>query len=62
MLAVAEILLHDKHELVNKAAGWMLRFAGDKNQKKTSDISRRPCAIHAARHAQKCDREISASC
>ncbi|MBA4852977.1 DNA alkylation repair protein [Emticicia sp. BO119] len=28
---IAEILIHDKEDLVNKATGWMLRFAGDKN-------------------------------
>ncbi len=29
---IATILLHDTEDLVNKATGWMLRFAGDKNQ------------------------------
>ncbi len=29
--AIAEILIHDKEDLVNKATGWMLRFAGDKS-------------------------------
>lgn len=28
---IAEILIHDKEDLVNKATGWMLRFAGDKS-------------------------------
>ena len=27
---IAEILLNDKEDMVNKATGWMLRFAGDK--------------------------------
>jgi 3-methyladenine DNA glycosylase AlkD len=28
---IATILLHDTEDLVNKATGWMLRFAGDKD-------------------------------
>ena len=32
--AIAEILIQDKEDLVNKATGWMLRFAGDKNPEK----------------------------
>ena len=31
---IAEILVHDKEDLIHKATGWMLRFAGAKNQKK----------------------------
>jgi 3-methyladenine DNA glycosylase AlkD len=32
--AIAALLLKDKEGLIHKAAGWMLRFAGDKNPKK----------------------------
>src|SRR5690606_11930678 len=31
---IAEMLLNDKEEFVNKAVGWMLRYAGDKEPKK----------------------------
>jgi 3-methyladenine DNA glycosylase AlkD len=31
---IAEILVHDKEDLVHKGTGWMLRFAGDMEPKK----------------------------
>ena len=31
---IAEILVHDKEDLVHKAAGWMLRFAGAKDKQR----------------------------
>jgi len=31
---IAEILVRDKEDFVQKAAGWMLRFAGDKDRKR----------------------------
>ena len=30
---LAEIMLHDKEDLIHKAYGWALRFAGDKDRK-----------------------------
>lgn len=35
---LAEILLHDKEDLIHKANGWVLRFAGDKDRKRLTQF------------------------
>ncbi|MEK6945908.1 MAG: DNA alkylation repair protein [Nanoarchaeota archaeon] len=37
-IRIAEILLKDKHDLINKAVGWVLREVGKKNQKILEDF------------------------
>jgi len=44
---LAKIMLYDKEDLIHKANGWALRFAGDKDRKTAREIPRCACNHHA---------------
>ena len=61
---IAEILVHDKEDLIHKATGWMLRFAGTKNAKmliafldKYAASMPRTLLRYSIEHFNKRDRE-----
>lgn len=51
---IGEILLKDKEDLIHKATGWMLRFAGSKNQKRLLNL--------LDKHAATMPRTLLRSC
>jgi 3-methyladenine DNA glycosylase AlkD len=61
---IAEMLTNDKEDLIHKATGWMLRAAGDVDQKKLLDFldtqaggMRRTALRYATEHLDKKQRE-----
>ena len=48
--AIAEILVNDDEELVQKATGWMLRSAGDKDRKRLLEFLDKHAAILGGSH------------
>jgi 3-methyladenine DNA glycosylase AlkD len=43
--AIAEALIDDRHDLIHKAIGWMLRSAGDKDRGRLKDFLERHAAV-----------------
>ena len=63
---LAEMMLHDKEDLIHKANGWALRFAGDKDPKKLVKFLDKYAAImprvtlrYAIEHLEKKEKDHS---
>ncbi len=55
MFKLAETMLYDKEDLIHKANGWALRFAGDQDRVRLLGFLDQYAAIHAAHDTSLCN-------
>ena len=58
-IAIAELLLEDKQDLIHKAVGWMLREVGKQDKDVELIFLKQPRTLYATDDVAICDRAIS---